>query len=214
MCMYTVHVMTSHDKSVSYHVSGFQMGSLREAQHLDPWHPDIECRTFDIEGHVRYRILRYRMHIRYRRFPHSISYIDIEGVQYRRLQPSISYSLKLRYRRSIAGYPISRFNNFDIDTSRIDIVCRYRIRYRRNGDIRYRRSCHVYRVRYRTRYCKLPMSFTAAQKLCLPRTHHACAEESRRHVPWIPAPSSCAIPQLDPLRFHEERSFHRATSTC
>ena len=59
------------------------------------------------------------------------------------------------------------------------------------------------------------MSFTAAQKLRLPRTHHACAEESQRHVPWIPTPSSCAIPQLDPLKFHEERSFrvHSATST-
>ena len=154
------------------------------------------------------------MYIRYRRFAHSISYIDIEGVRYRRLQPSISYRLKLRYRRSIAGFPISKLNNFDIDTTHFDIVCRYRIRYRRFSDIRYRRSCHVYRVRYRTRYCTLPMAFTAAQKLCLPRTRHACAEESQRHVPWIPAPSFCAIPQLDPQRFDEERSFHSATSTC
>ncbi len=58
------------------------------------------------------------------------------------------------------------------------------------------------------------MSFTAERNLPLPRLHHACAEESQRHVPWIPAPSFCAIPQLDPQRFDEERSFHSATSTC
>ncbi len=47
--------------------------------HLDhPWHPYIECQTFDIERNLRYRRLRYRMHVRYRRFLHSISYIDIE----------------------------------------------------------------------------------------------------------------------------------------
>ncbi len=39
------------------------------------------------------------------------------------------------------------------------------------------------------------MSFTAERKLPLPRPHYACAEESQRHVPWIPAPS-----------FDEERS--------
>jgi hypothetical protein len=31
--------------------------------HLDLWHPDIECRTHDIERNIRYRSLRYRMHI-------------------------------------------------------------------------------------------------------------------------------------------------------
>ena len=55
------------------------------------------------------------------------------------------------------------------------------------------------------------MSFTAERKLPLPRLHHACAEESQRHEPWVPAPSFCGIPQLDPQRVDEERSFYSAT---
>jgi hypothetical protein len=72
----------------------------------------------------------------------------------------------------------------------------------------------IYRVRYRIQYSIDQMSFTAELNLTLPRLYHACAEESQRHVQWIPAPSFCAIPQLDPQRFDEERSFHNATSTC
>jgi hypothetical protein len=41
----------------------------------------------------------------------------------------------------------------------------------------------IYRVRYRKRYSIHPMSFAAERKLPLPRLHHACAEESQRHVP-------------------------------
>ncbi len=67
-----------------------------------------------------------------------------------------------------------------------------------------------YQVRYRIRHSMHPMSFTAERKLPLPRRHHAGAEESQRHETWIPAPSFCAIPQLDPQRFDEERSFHSA----
>ncbi len=72
------------------------------------------------------------------------------------------------------------------------------------------------RGRYCIRYSIQPMSFTAERKLPLPWLHHACAVESQRHEPWIPspAPSFCGIPQLDPQRFDEERSFHSATSTC
>jgi hypothetical protein len=68
---------------------------------LDPWTPDIEGQTFDIEGHIRYRSLRYRIHIRYRSFAHSISYIDSEGLRYRSFAHSISYiDIKgIRYRR-------------------------------------------------------------------------------------------------------------------
>jgi hypothetical protein len=58
----------------------------------------------------------------------------------------------------------------------------------------------MYRVRYRIRYSIHPMSFTAERKLPLRRLHHACAEESQRHVPWIPAPSFCAIPHLPTVR--------------
>jgi hypothetical protein len=71
-----------------------------------------------------------------------------------------------------------------------------------------------YRGRCRKRYSTHPMSFTAERKLPLPRLHHVGAKESPRHEPWIPAPSFCGIPQLDPQRFDEERSFHSATSTC
>ncbi len=56
----------------------------------------------------------------------------------------------------------------------------------------------IYLVQYRIWYSIHPMSFTAERKLPLPRLHHACAEESQHHVPWIPAPSFCWIPQLDP----------------
>jgi hypothetical protein len=45
-----------------------------------------------------------------------------------------------------------------------------------------------YRVRYRIQYSIQPMSFTAKRKLLLPRLHHAGAEESQRHEPWIPSP--------------------------
>jgi hypothetical protein len=58
----------------------------------------------------------------------------------------------------------------------------------------------IYWVRYRIRYSIHPMSFTADRKHPLPWLHHACAEESQRHVPWIPAPSFCAIPHLPTLR--------------
>jgi hypothetical protein len=69
-----------------------------------------------------------------------------------------------------------------------------------------------YRVRYsRIRYSIHPMSFTAERKLPLSRRRHAGAEGSQRHETWIPAPSCCAIPQLDPQIFDEERSFHSAT---
>jgi hypothetical protein len=57
-------------------------------RHLDPCHPDIECQTFNIERNIRYRRLRYRMHLRYRHFAPSISYV--EGVRYRRSHSSIS----------------------------------------------------------------------------------------------------------------------------
>jgi hypothetical protein len=82
-------------------------------KHLEPWHPDIECRTFDIEQNIRYRRLRFRMLVRYRRFLHWISYIDIEGVRYRM---SLYSKLKnRRYRRSRTGLSISKFRLFDIE---------------------------------------------------------------------------------------------------
>jgi hypothetical protein len=67
----------------------------------------------------------------------------------------------------------------------------------------------LYRVRYRIRHSIHAMSFTAERKLPLPRLHHACAEESQRHMPWILAPPFYLIPQLA-QRFDEERSFHSA----
>ena len=71
----------------------------------------------------------------------------------------------------------------------------------------------TYRGRYCIRYSIHPMSFTAERKLPL-LPHHAGAEGSQRHETWILAPSFWGIPQLDPQRFDEERSFHSATSTC
>ena len=159
------------------------------------------------------------MLIRYRRFYYSISYIDIGGIRYRITPESISKVENHRYRRSQTGMPISKFCLFDIvhnySISCFDIVYdiggfshnRYRVLI-----VRYRTS--EYRNRYSIRYCIHPMSFTAERKLPLPRRLHAGAEGSQRHEPWIPAPSFCAIPQLDPQRFDEERSFHSATSTC
>jgi hypothetical protein len=59
------------------------------------------------------------------------------------------------------------------------------------SDLRYRRSCTKYRVRYdRVRYCILPMAaFSVEQRPSFPSLPYACDEESQRHVPWIPAPS-------------------------
>ncbi len=101
------------------------------ACHLDPCHRDIECRTFDIERTIRYRRLRYPMPIRYRRFAPSISYVDIEGVRYPMHHHAISKVTNLRYRRSLIVLSISMFHIFDIEHKLVDIVCRYRIRYRR-----------------------------------------------------------------------------------
>jgi hypothetical protein len=60
------------------------------------------------------------------------------------------------------------------------------------------------------------MVFTAEQRPSLPRLPHACTEESQLLVPWIPspAPAFCAIPQLGPQRFEEEKSVHITTYTC
>jgi hypothetical protein len=161
------------------------------------------------------------MPIRYRRFAPSISYVDIEGIRYRR-----------------SHFSISKVTSFDIDGDKpsiskvmntvVDIEVTY-LRYRIYID-RYRMLISYmiskvfltfdfegyvikYRGRYRIRYSIHPMSFTAERKLPLPRLHHAGAEESQRHKPWITAPSFCGIPQLDPQRFDEERSFHIATTT-
>ncbi len=104
----------------------------RTDMHLEPWHPDIECRTHDIEQNIRYRSLRYRNHIDIEKFHNryrmSISYVyDIEG--------HIS-----RYRRSRKDKSISNFRFFDIDQNNVDIVLWYRIRYRKFCHARYRRS--------------------------------------------------------------------------
>jgi hypothetical protein len=92
------------------------LASCLSAVHLEPWHPDIECRKIDIDCNIRYRRLRYRMLIRsYRRFLHSISYVDIEGIRYRRSHYSISKLKNRRYRRSRTGLSISKFRLFDIE---------------------------------------------------------------------------------------------------
>ncbi len=151
---------------------------------------DIKC-SFDIDVfYIRYRI--------------SISEVfDIEGhtIRYRRCQTVYieGHKQDYRYRRFVSlisiikqsiSYVDKAFLTFDIE-----------------GHIK------RYRGRYRIRYSIRPMLFTAERKLPLPRRNHSGAEESQRHEPWIPAPSFCGIPQLDPQRFDEETSFHSATST-
>jgi hypothetical protein len=171
-------------------------------EHLD--HPDIECRTFDIDQNIRYRILRYRMLIDidvfFNRYRISISEVfDIEGhipsiskVTKGQIDIEVSnfrYRLKILRYRIMISYTISKaFLTFDIEGH--------------------------YRGRYRIQYSIHPMPFTAERKLPLPRRHHAGAEGSQHHEPWIPSPSSCGIPQLDPRRFDEKTSVHGATSTC
>jgi hypothetical protein len=113
--------------------------------HLDPCHPDIECRTFDIKRHVRYRRVRYRMCIRYRRFAPSMSYFDIKGSRYRRSNNLISkviskvmnrivdiefsclpYRINIvRYRMLISYTILKVFLTFDIEGH----VIIYRVRY-------------------------------------------------------------------------------------
>ncbi len=147
--------------------------------HLDPWHPDIECWTFDIERKIRYRILRYRMLIDIDVFFNWYRILisnmfDIEGhipsiskVTKGQLDIEVSY---LRYRLKffrysiMISYTISKaFLTFDIEGH--------------------------YRGRYRIRYSIHPMSFTAERKLPLPRRLHAGAEGSQHHEPWI----SCTL---------------------
>jgi hypothetical protein len=151
---------------------------------------DIEC-SFDIDVlHLRYCMSTSKV-------------FDIEGhqpliskVMIRVVDIEVSsfrYRLNIVRHRMLISYTISKVNlTFDIEGHAI--ICRVR-----------------YRIRYST-----PMSFTAERKLPLPRAglHHAGTEESQRHEPWIPAPSFCGIPQLDPQRFDEKRSFHSAASTC
>jgi hypothetical protein len=117
-----------------------------------------------------------------------------------------------RYRRSRKRKSTSKFRIF-----------RYRPKFLR---YRIKISCTIskafltfdivshYRGRYRIPYSIHIMSFTAERKLPLSRLHHSGAEGSQQLEPWIPAPSSYGIPQLDPQRFDEETFFHRATSTC
>ncbi len=101
----------------------------RTRMHLrDPCHPDIECRTFDIERHIRYRRLQHRMRIRYRRFAPSnllasISYVDIEGVRHRRSNDPISKGTNLWHWRSWIGLSIPRFHVFNIEYTSFDIAC-------------------------------------------------------------------------------------------
>jgi hypothetical protein len=128
--------------------------------HLDPWHPDLECQTFDIERNIRYRRLRYRMLVRYRRFLHSISFIDIEGVRYRTSLYSISKLKNRRYRRSRTGLSISKFCLFDIEHNysiscsdiAYDIEGLFHVRYRIYKYIFVRYRTTEYRDRYRIRY--------------------------------------------------------------
>jgi hypothetical protein len=142
--------------------------------------------------------------------------IDIDDF-YNRYRVSISNVFDIeghnsRYRKSRNGISISKFHIFRYRPK----ILRYRIMISytiSKAFLTFDIEGH-YRGRYRIRYSIHPMSFTAERKLPLPRLHHAGAEGSQHHEPWIPAPSSCAMPQLHPRRFDEETSFHRATSTC
>jgi hypothetical protein len=110
--------------------------------HLDPWHPDIECRTHDIEQNIRYRSPRYRMHIDiedfYIRYRVSISNVyDIEGHIYRyrrsRKDSSISNFRIFRYRpnkfryRNMISYTISKAFSQSISNINIGVDIVYDI---------------------------------------------------------------------------------------
>ncbi len=139
---------------------------------------NIVC-SFDIDVlHLRYRI--------------SISKVfDIKGlkVRYRR---SPTFESRLRCRTSITASPISRLHDSDIEQTHLNIVCRHRILYRRSHWRSISKVMSYKWGRYRIRYSTQPISFTAEQKLPLPRLYHSCAEESQRHVSWIPA-ESCTL---------------------
>jgi hypothetical protein len=140
------------------------------------------------------------MLIRYRRFAPSISYIDIQGVRHRR-SPTFNIESHRYVNNRVTDIEVS-WLQYRTNTLRlVDIV--YDIE--GHTDIRYRRSCHTYRVRYRIRYSTQPISFTAEQKLRLPRRYHVCSEKSQRHVPWIPA-ESCT---LFYARFHSSARSRR-----
>jgi hypothetical protein len=58
------------------------------------------------------------------------------------------------------------------------------------------------------------MAFIAEQRHSMSRLPYACAEETQRLAPWIPAPLFCEFPQLAPQRIDEERSSHSTTFSC
>jgi hypothetical protein len=116
-CLFKFSHKTHCDSESCYH--------LRLDPGPGPWHPDIECRTFDIERNIRYRRLRHRMLIDiddfFIRYRISISNVfDIEG--------HIS-----RYQRSHSIFSnLSKVTkgNVDIEVSSIRYrtkVLRYRI---------------------------------------------------------------------------------------
>jgi hypothetical protein len=116
--------------------------------HLDPCHPDIECRTFDIMSSVTFDIEDFDiecasyidfLHLRYRM---SISNeFDIEGliIRYRRSQTfdieGHEQGCPSRYR----GFMPS-ISNIERSISHVDIV--FDIEGLQVSDVRYRRSCH------------------------------------------------------------------------
>jgi hypothetical protein len=175
--------------------------------------PSISSVTFDIED---FDIeCSFNIDVFYTRYRISISKVfDIEGhtTRYRR-----------RHTIDIKGYEkdcrcrsfVSTISNINHSISYLDIVSISKAFLTFDIDcyvVRYRTL--EYLVRYRIQCSIDPMAFTAERKLPLPRRHHAAADESQRHEPWIPATSFCGSPQLDPQRFDEERSFHSAASTC
>jgi hypothetical protein len=167
------HAIPSYDGICEY-MSGYQGVRI----------PDANAHTF-FTFDIVYRYRRYSIRIdikchttRFRRW-HTV---DIEGhekdCRYRSLVSSISIK-----------HPSISYNDIVYDIEDL-------------SHVRYQRFCYIISgsiimTRYRIRYSIHPMSFTAERKLPLRRRHHAAAEESQRHKPWIPAPSFCAIPQLD-----------------
>ncbi len=84
------------------------------------------------------------------------------------------------------------------------------------SDVQYRRSCHNISgsISYTIYPSPIPNGIHCGAEAPFAQAESRLRQESQRHMPWIPAPSFCAISQLDPQRFDEERSFHSATSTC
>ncbi len=136
------------------------------------------------------------MLIRYRRFAPSTSYIDIKGARYRRPHCSISKVTNLHYRTSILWLN-NRVADIEVsvlwyrtNTLRFSMLKSYTIS---KVTLTFDIEGHVIHIGFDIGYyIAHSQYYSLRSRQALIPLYHAWAEESPRHVPWIPA-ESCTL---------------------